>query len=348
MHILLVLILIVFLPDTSYGALQCLDDPGDAAQIAAARADIEATCGCFDFERPGDYTRCSGGVVRDRVALSLLRSQCASTVRQIYARSICSRPPNRQKGPFVPCVTLSATGKVSCAVKPARRCGYFGTFGDRCWGSITCLDGADTNGDLRISGPGDTGSCTAGAFAFTDNGDGTIADASTGLQWEKKSDDGSLNDKDLCHPWAGLCSGDGETFCTRDADCALAGGTCDTADCQVPAPSGMTVFEWIDQLNATSFAGHNDWRLPTVSELSTLMRDIPGSPRIAPVFESSCSSGCSVSSCSCTTSSPLSSYHTSTSFSALDSWYVAFDLPDVGEGRKTDLYFSARAVRDAP
>jgi hypothetical protein len=42
--------------------------------------------------------------------------------------------------------------------------------------------GNGTDGDLQ---PGST-------RTFTDNGDGTIADAVTGLMWEKKSDDGSV------------------------------------------------------------------------------------------------------------------------------------------------------------
>jgi hypothetical protein len=132
--------------------------------------------------------------------------------------------------------------------------------------STHCIDAADTNGDLRIAAPGDSGNCNIAGNTYTDNGDGTITDDGSGLVWEKKSDDGSIHDQDSTYNW-------------NDASAVH-----------------------VAALNAMSFAGHNDWRLPTIAELQTLIR--AGSfPTVAPQFETGCMPGCTVLSCSCTTSS---------------------------------------------
>ncbi|HEY8514624.1 MAG TPA: DUF1566 domain-containing protein [Candidatus Binatia bacterium] len=70
---------------------------------------------------------------------------------------------------------------------------------------------------------------------FVDNGDGTITDARTGLMWEKLSDDDSIHDRD-------------NLFTHADATAVK-----------------------IATLNASHFAGYDDWRLPTVRELMTLV-----------------------------------------------------------------------------
>ncbi len=52
------------------------------------------------------------------------------------------------------------------------------------------------------AGTGQDGDVQAGAtLSYTDNGDGTITDNNTGLMWEKKSDDGSIHDKDTTYTW---------------------------------------------------------------------------------------------------------------------------------------------------
>ncbi len=62
---------------------------------------------------------------------------------------------------------------------------------------------ADEAGVLRAVAPGDNLDPEAGVrvapgrvHSYTDNGDGTVTDNQTGLTWEKKSDDGSIHDKD--------------------------------------------------------------------------------------------------------------------------------------------------------
>jgi len=45
--------------------------------------------------------------------------------------------------------------------------------------------------------------------------------------------------------------------------------------------------QWINHLNECNFAGHNDWRLPTLEEAMTLVEQIPNSDGlyIDPVFD---------------------------------------------------------------
>ncbi len=156
-------------------------------------------------------------------------------------------------------------------------------------GSVVPCAGTGQDGDARAGAP----------LAYRDNGDGTITDLNTQLTWEKKSNDGSLHDQDNCYPWVGTCSGDTGTACGRNVDCAAVGGTCDAIDCQSGA-SGLTIFEWVDMLNAASFAERSDWRVPSVRDLKSIL-DYGGSARlISPEFDSACVSGCAVSTCSCT------------------------------------------------
>jgi uncharacterized protein DUF1566 len=107
---------------------------------------------------------------------------------------------------------------------------------------------------------------------YGDNGDGTVTDYDTGLQWEQKSDDGSVHDKDNAYLW-----------CAPDPS---------QSRCENPsnAPDGGVFTDFLGALNlsanpvvaATSgcFAGHCDWRLPTIEELQTI--------RLAPCGASPC------------------------------------------------------------
>jgi hypothetical protein len=90
---------------------------------------------------------------------------------------------------------------------------------------------------------------------FVDNADGTVTDTQTGLQWEQKTADGSVHDVDIPYTW---CRGepgftDGTVFSPFLNDL----NDCTTSD-------GTT-------LTATGFAGHCDWRLPTLAELETIV-----------------------------------------------------------------------------
>jgi hypothetical protein len=88
---------------------------------------------------------------------------------------------------------------------------------------------------------------------FVDNGDGTVTDLLSGLQWEKKdgNDDGIPNyadphDNDNIYFW---CSG--VASCTNSAN----------------PPDGTAYTDFLSKLNTGCFAGHCDWRLPSIVEL---------------------------------------------------------------------------------
>ncbi len=94
---------------------------------------------------------------------------------------------------------------------------------------------------------------------WTENGDGTATDNTTGLMWELKTDDGSPHDVTNEYAWtAGVV--------------------------HTPAailPTGALFTSFLATLNgatteATCFAGHCDWRIPTIEELESLLQSVPG------------------------------------------------------------------------
>src|SRR5262245_59765481 len=124
--------------------------------------------------------------------------------------------------------------------------------------------------------------CVASSGCFCDLR-GTIKDACTGLQWEKKTtavgsgvNPADLHDVDNRYSWAGACTVGG-AYCQPNAAAAATcaaradGGTfgcstCASGTCNVDwygAGAITTVWDWINQVNAANYAGHNDWRLPS-------------------------------------------------------------------------------------
>ena len=113
---------------------------------------------------------------------------------------------------------------------------------------------------------------------YRDNGDGTVTDYDTGLQWEQKTD--------------------------NDITCILAFPNCWTRTftwgtlngCPfIGCPNGTAFIDLLGHFNncvspgypVVGFAGHCDWRLPTVAELQTiLLAPYPcgTSPCIDPIF----------------------------------------------------------------
>jgi len=84
---------------------------------------------------------------------------------------------------------------------------------------------------------------TCEAPRWVDNGDGTVTDKLTGLQWEKKTSDATIHDKDNVYSW---------TISDTAAD-------------------GSAFMAFLPTLNGAGFAGQNDWRLPTLAELASIM-----------------------------------------------------------------------------
>jgi hypothetical protein len=108
-----------------------------------------------------------------------------------------------------------------------------------------------------------------------------------------------------------------------------------------------TVWDWVNQLNAANFAGHNDWRVPSqagsntvgaATELETIVdMTAPGcgllnQPCIDPIFGP-------------TIADVYMSATTITSSTGM-AWMVSFGSGNVGSGSKEFGYY-ARAVRNA-
>jgi len=84
-----------------------------------------------------------------------------------------------------------------------------------------------------------------------------VKDNVTGLIWEKKTDDGTIHDKDNTYYW-------------YDSNPSTNGGNAGWAG------GGTNTEEFIKDLNDAHFGGHTDWRLPSIKELAYLVnRGIP-------------------------------------------------------------------------
>jgi hypothetical protein len=154
-------------------------------------------------------------------------------------------------------------------------------------------------------------------LSYTDNGDGTFTDDNTGLMWEIK--DGADGGSDYANPH------DVDNWYTWT----------DHADGDDTNPDGTAFTEFLAELNAEpGFAGHRDWRLPTVKELQSL------------VDYSVADSGPAVAEGLPGATAATSYYWSSTSYAYVDAfaWNVHFSIGIAGHGVKIFEYH-VRAVR---
>jgi hypothetical protein len=175
----------------------------------------------------------------------------------------------------------------------------------------------------------DTGGCLA--VRFTDNGDGTISDALTGLMWEKK---GHLDGTPVVCTDAATCPDphDADNLYTYSFD-------------NPTGPPGKVFTVFLAQLNAGGgFAGHTDWRLPTRAELQGLVDYADTtSPTVLGPFDNECSASCDGIACTCT--SPDRTWTNDLVPSIVgNAWMIDFSDGNVqNDTRDTDYH--ARAVR---
>jgi hypothetical protein len=117
------------------------------------------------------------------------------------------------------------------------------------------------------TGTGQDGDVQAGVkLSYTVNSNGTIMDNNTNLVWAKKSSDSDpIHDVDKQYSW-------------------------------------NQAFTHIAQLNANSFGGYTDWRLPNVRELQSIVDyEQRANPSVSPAFNN-CPPGTTILSGSCTAS----------------------------------------------
>jgi hypothetical protein len=120
----------------------------------------------------------------------------------------------------------------------------------------TTIDGQQTTTKLLPSGPFLMLACAVAQSDRLFDLGLTVYDVKSGLQWEKK-----VTGAGCLH-----CVDDVYTFCTATGN----GGAGSVAGC------GANTVSWIGEVNATAFAGHTDWRVPTMNEIRSLLA--PGAP----------------------------------------------------------------------
>jgi Protein of unknown function (DUF1566) len=169
--------------------------------------------------------------------------------------------------------------------------------------------------DNPVAVPDDGTLQTGATLRYIDNGDGTITDRNTRLMWEKKDDDGGLHSLDNVYPWSGGV--------------------------------GDTVWDWLADVNAeggTGFAGYDDWRLPSVKELLSIIDyEDPTGPTVRPEFHTNCA-GSTVLTGSCTAPNR---YWSSTTMADIPAaaWAVNFNSGGVDPWDKGAFTRHVRAVR---
>lgn len=185
-----------------------------------------------------------------------------------------------------------------------------------------------------LSGLGQDGEVQAGSkmsyTVLTQNGADCVKDNVTGLIWEQKTDDGGLRDKDWGYTW-------------YNSNSSISGGLAGYQDFREFYPTEATsscgdslskcnTQAYVAALNAATYCGYNDWRMPSRIELTGLVdfsKRLPNTT-IHPIFANT----------------PDTYYWSSSQFARYDSlaWRVDFSLGITNADEKSYKY-AVRAVR---
>jgi len=301
---------------------KCQKDPAKCGGVQAACEDkVKAK---FEGGTKGEAYSCFGKLELENDGpcvttgdLGTMEAEADAFVADTVARLEGSPPPGCGNGVVEVAescdgadlggATCASLGFLSGTLACTAGCGY-DVSGCDCGSPAFPATGQTTCWDSRgrvdpCAGTGHDGDIQAGApLAYQDNGDGTITDLNTGLMWEKKSDDGSINDKDTTYTWD-------NAFAVHVAGLNSGGG----------------------------FAGYTDWRVPNYKELVSILNLENANPSVSPAFKNNCTPGCTVLTCSCTISHSSSSYWSSTTNALYPDlvWIVGFESGEV----RTDMKY---------
>ena len=143
-----------------------LEVAADEIAIRTTRTAIEAFCPCAAYDGSADlgtraYKRCAKTIIDSLIDAGGLRQACRKKLIRLTTKSTCGLPSSPAA---VVCVLKSLpTGDVGCAIRaPASACSNVPQVetAKRCTSFTHCMDAADTDGNLLIAAPGDTGACS--------------------------------------------------------------------------------------------------------------------------------------------------------------------------------------------
>jgi hypothetical protein len=142
-----------------------------------------------------------------------------------------------------------------------------------------------------------------------------VTDLNTGLIWEKKLAEGDPSCTNATQSLRNLRCVNNQYFWSGNG-------------------SQETIWDWLDDLNAANFAGHNDWRIPNLRELHSIVDYAYFIPSTHPTLGP-------------TSLSDFASYYWSSTTDALNpnnAWTVIFAHGVVSNNGKAQPFF-VRAVR---